>query len=303
MFNKINEAHLLREIADLKSQIEELQNEQIKQRRDNSDLMYNLDSDNVPSLNGIVKEIRLIVQDGAVNGALIIQAINAAESEAQIVASHINLSGMTIQLNAGEGITIDSPNFKVTSEGNMTCQNAEIKRSCALGTDIGNVDDGEENGMLIGPIQETDTYIAATRLSVTKADDGPGTRLRSIYKEKPDGNIYTTDLVMTGKGIKMLTESKRPKKSGNGYTVERGGMGVNLYVSGKDALGHDIVLPRAYMIDCGGNAIWTIPTSQIQYYSWGRGMEEVSSLDEVPEDIQKEIYYWDDETAEQEASE
>lgn len=254
MFNKINEAHLLREIADLKSQIEELKNEQIKQRRDNSDLMYNLDSDNVPSLNGIVKEIRLIVKDGAVNGALIIQAINNSESEAQILASHINLSGMTINLNAGEGITITSPNFSLTKEGNMTCQNAEIKKSCRLATDLGNVDDGEENGMLIGPIQETDEYRSATWMSSTRTFDGPGVRFTSEHYDKIKERTFKTELVVTGKRTKLFSVYfQKNQETGVDQVKGYAGMGLTAFRYGDTKE----PFPRAYIVGKDGeSALW-----------------------------------------------
>ena len=286
MFNKINEAVLLREIAELKKEIATLKDEQIKQRRDQNDQMYNLDSDNVPTLNGIVKEIRLIVKDGAVNGALIIQAINSAESEAQILASHINLSGMTINLNAGEGITITSPNFSVTKEGNMTCTNAEIKKTCALATDLGDVEEGEGNGMLIGPIQETEAYKAETRLSVTRSEDGPGIRFRSKYHDKSDGNDYTSDFVMTGKGIKMVLSAKR-----EGIAEESAAVGINLESMGQSATGKAIVIPRPYLVSPAGSAMWTDYNGNIFCDTNGRGITE----SDVPAEISLERYPFDGE--------
>ena len=277
MFNKINEATLLREVAELKKQVAALKDEQIKQRRDQSDQMYNLDSDNVPTLNGIVKEIRLIVKDGAVNGALIIQAINSAESEAQILASHINLSGMTINLNAGEGITITSPNFSVTKEGNMTCQNAEIKKSCAIATDLGDVEAGTENGMLIGPIQETDEYKAATWLSTTRTYDGPGIRFRSEHFDKLKNIDYTTDIVMTGKKIKLvstLVDIANEKK-------EISGMGLSTY-----RIGDEETKPRPYMIGPSGGGVWIDDDGELYTSS-----QDVHTAELVPMEFFEELFH------------
>jgi hypothetical protein len=286
MFNKINETQLLREIAELKNEVASLKEQQIKSRRDENDRMYNLDSDNIPSLNGIVKEIRLIVQDGAVSGALIIQAINSTESEAQILASHINLSGMTINLNAGEGITITSPNFSVTKEGNMTCQNAEIKKSCALATDLGNVEEGEENGMLIGPIQETEEYIAETRLLVTRDEDGPGIRFRSKYYDKSDKNEYVTDLVMTGKKVKMVGHSTY-----KGLLTETAAVGVNLEVLSESET-QTRAVPRAFMVNYSGAGVWTHSSgtgSELRYSGGDGGTGEVVET-KWTNDLQKETY-------------
>lgn len=285
MFNKINETQLLREIAELKNEVASLKEQQIKSRRDENDRMYNLDYENIPSLNGIVKEIRLIVQDGAVSGALIIQAINHAESGAQILATHINLSGMTIELDAGEGITIKSPNFNVTKEGNMTCANAEIKKSCALATDLGNVEDGEENGMLIGPVQETDDYIAETRLSISRKEDVPGIRFRSKYHDKSDGNDYTSDFVMTGKGIKMVLSAKR-----EGRSEESAAIGINLESMGQSATGKAIMIPRPYLVSPAGSAIWTDYNGNLFCdTSYGKGITE----SDVPAEIFSETYPFD----------
>ncbi len=206
MFNQYEA--LKREIDALKKEVQTLKDDQIKQNRDYKDAMYNLDPDNVPELAAIVKEIRLVVKDGKVSGAFIISAINDEESGAQIIASHINLDGMTIQLNGKNGITIDSPNFKVDKQGNMKCNNAEmnsaaIKKSCVLGTDI-----TVGAGMQLGPRYEDDNCASnATLCLLERADGASGgysrginissviTRARNIAINPSDvkaiiGNVY-----------------------------------------------------------------------------------------------------------------
>ena len=93
---KINQNYdkLLQEIEDLKKQIKALNDEQVKQRRANEDLMYNLDNDNL-------------------------------SPTCVIRADHISLNGKTIDLTSGN-ITINSTNFSVDSNGNMTCTNATV---------------------------------------------------------------------------------------------------------------------------------------------------------------------------------
>lgn len=286
MFNKINETQLLREIAELKNEVASLKEQQIKSRRDENDRMYNLDYENIPSLNGIVKEIRLIVQDGAVSGALIIQAINSTESEAQILASHINLSGMTIELDAGEGIEIKSPYFNVTRKGKMTCEYAEVKKSCAIATDLGDVEAGVENGMLIGPIQETEEYKAATWLSTTKTYDGPGIRYRSEYFDKLKNIDYTTDFVMTGKKIKLIstrddiTTQKR----------EISGMGLSTY-----RVGDEETKPRPYMIGALGGGVWIDDDGELHTSS-----PNVHTGELIPVEFLEEIYHDEPQTDEEE---
>lgn len=220
MFNKTNETQLLREIAELKNEVASLKEQQIKSRRDENDRMYNLDYENIPSLNGIVKEIRLIVQDGAVSGALIIQAINSAESEAKIIADHINLSGMTIKLNAGEGITITSPNFKVNSEGivecagmvadgmkandaiteNMTCKNAIIEESCILGKGLGTA------GMQIGDYFTTRLSSSSVRLVNKTVDSGEASAAIESIK-----NEMSSDLTRGGTYVSNI--QSRPREA------------------------------------------------------------------------------------------
>lgn len=90
---------LLQEVASLKKEMQSLKDEQIKQRRDNKDMMYNLDSDNIPSLQGVVKSVNLIVNgDGTVNAKLIIDAING-QSSAKLKADVIEIDGSSITLN------------------------------------------------------------------------------------------------------------------------------------------------------------------------------------------------------------
>ncbi len=95
MFNDI--AKLYKEVNNLKKEIEALKDEQIKQRRDNNDAMYNLDSDNLPELKGLVKEINLRLKDSDVTAEFVIGKING-ESAAKISADRINLEGKTVQL-------------------------------------------------------------------------------------------------------------------------------------------------------------------------------------------------------------
>ncbi len=185
MFNQYEA--LKREIEALKKEIQTLKDDQIKQNRDYKDAMYNLDSDNVPDLAAVVKEIRLVVKDGKVSGAFIIAAINDEESGAQIIASHINLDGMTIQLNGKNGIKIDSPNFKVDEQGNMKCNNAEmnsaeIKQSCILGSDL-----STGVGMQIGRDHEANGKSIKTRLiSIDEADELRDSTTKGVAFETRD---------------------------------------------------------------------------------------------------------------------
>lgn len=98
MFN--DTAKLYKEINNLKKEIEALKDEQIKQRRDNNDAMYNLDSDNLPSLQGIVKKVNLAITEGGKVTAKFIMDVVNGESNAKIEADRIDLEGKEISLIA-----------------------------------------------------------------------------------------------------------------------------------------------------------------------------------------------------------
>lgn len=125
MFNGLPNAALQRQIEELRRELKALKDEQIKARRDNEDLMFNLDGDNVPTLQGVIKRVNLVVNgDGTANAELIIEAING-QSKAQIRADRIDLTGAEINLTANK-IRITGTNFTVDKDGNMTCKGAKI---------------------------------------------------------------------------------------------------------------------------------------------------------------------------------
>lgn len=256
MFN--SEAKIMREINALKKEIQALKDEQIKQRRDNNDAMYNLDSDNVPDLAGVVKEIRLIVKDGKVNGAFIISAINADESGAQLVASHINLDGSTITLNGKKGITISSPNFQVDKQGNVTCNNAtmkgaKIKRSCVLGEDI-----STGAGMQIGPIRTNSTNDTTTKSELI---------------------LFNDDL---GEGFKLITETVAkydPSFSQHGcVTVTADGVRLSAVENGDGVFSDVEVRPNRIALINNGDIFLEVTDTGIYY---GSSMGEKRTLFEA----------------------
>lgn len=155
MFNAMQMQALKKEIAELRQEIKAMKDEQIKKRRNDEDLMFNLDGDNVPTLQGIVKRVNLVVNgDGTANAELIIEAING-QSKAQIRADRIDLTGTEINLTANN-IKITGTNFTVDKNGNLTCKGAKlntatindatmnratmnqanIKSNCVIGSDL-----------------------------------------------------------------------------------------------------------------------------------------------------------------------
>ena len=97
-------------------------------------------------------EVSRKVDNDDYTGANIMLKINEDESQAVINADKISLEGKTIDLT-GEDITIDSDNFKVDAEGNVTCNSLELTGgSIAL-----NIDDagGVEYFQLHSPLHES----------------------------------------------------------------------------------------------------------------------------------------------------
>lgn len=117
MFNPVD--NLLREIEALKKKVQKLEDDQIKQNRDYKDMIYNLDTDNIPKLQAVVKKVNLVVSDGDnVTAEFVMEVVNN-ESNARIKADRINLKGATFNLTA-DNIDIKSTNFTVDENGNVT---------------------------------------------------------------------------------------------------------------------------------------------------------------------------------------
>lgn len=148
--NLISEAVLRQELEALKAEVKELRNQQIKRDRDMEDLIYNLDGDNIPQLEGIVKRVNLIVGgDGTAKAEFLIEAINGS-SKVKIKADVIDLDGKVINLTT-ENVKIESENFRVDSEGNMECGNAKIRGNSTLCSDMDAQDETAVDAMLLGP--------------------------------------------------------------------------------------------------------------------------------------------------------
>lgn len=177
MFKKpISEALLRQELEALKAEVKELRNQQIKKDRDMEDLIYNLDGDNIPQLEGIVKRVNLIVSgDGTAKAEFLIEAINGS-STVKIKADVIDLDGKVINLTT-ENVKIESDNFSVDTEGNMECGNAKIRGSSTLCSDIAPGAEGEV-AMAIGPEIEFDMgdskTVSGTKLRITDYEDVAG---------------------------------------------------------------------------------------------------------------------------------
>lgn len=140
MFNQMEA--LLRRITALEKKVQQLEDNQIKQNRDYKDAMYNLDADNVPAINGIYKEIKLISETA------------------------ISLAGKTIDLTADK-IKITSDNFSVDDKGHVEMGSADIKHGCVLGSDI-----EQGTAMRIGPAYRDDNCSSNSAMGVYQSEDG-----------------------------------------------------------------------------------------------------------------------------------
>jgi hypothetical protein len=216
--NLISEAVLRQELEALKAEVKELRNQQIKRDRDMEDLIYNLDGDNIPQLEGIVKRVNLIVSgDGTAKAEFLIDAINGS-SKVKIKADAIDLNGnilvekindttgVTIKADAidlsgkeinltSDQIQIESENFRVDADGNMECGNAKIRGSSTICSDIAPGEEGEV-AMSIGPEIEFDMgeskTVSGTKMRVTDYEDvlGDPTYTRRVaFVSSIDRNI------------------------------------------------------------------------------------------------------------------
>lgn len=210
---------LRNEVETLRKEVQTLKDALVKQKRDNNDLFYNLDTDNVPKLNAVVKEIRLISETG------------------------ITLEGKEIDLNAGKGITITSPNFKVTREGNLVCDFAEIKSGCTLASDI-----EEGKAMQIGKPYNDDGGNSSTSELATTLDEDNGSLgyargivLRSVLQRGPLGNDMKIDgeVVISPRTLELRIRE-------NDFYKESCAVGVRL---------DETDYPEAY-IKCGDTKLW-----------------------------------------------
>lgn len=77
------------------------------------------------AINQTAQEINLEVNK-KVNEDEIISKINLSSEEAVINANKVSLAGKTINLSS-DNVVIDSANFKVDNQGNMTCNNGTFK--------------------------------------------------------------------------------------------------------------------------------------------------------------------------------
>lgn len=226
MFNVMQMQALKKEIAELRQEIKAMKDEQIKKRRNDEDLMFNLDGDNIPVLQGIVKRVNLVVNgDGTANAELIIEAING-QSKAQIRADRIDLTGAEINLTANN-IKITGTNFTVDKNGNLTCKGAKlntatindatmnratmnqanIKSNCVIGSDL-----SEGVAMQFGKNYTDDEgNVSGVHMHMTEMEDGAsggmrrGIRFTAGYDRQGDP-IYGT-LVLDARNTAFVTEN------------------------------------------------------------------------------------------------
>ncbi len=213
MLNPYDE--LKRELEQVKRELQKLKDDQIKQNRDYKDAMYNLDADNIPSLQGIVKKVNLIVsEDGTVKAEFVMEVINN-ESNAKIKADRINLEGLVLNLTANN-ITISSDNLSVDKNGHVVMGSADIKQSCVLASDI-----DEGSAMRIGPpyvdsltgsADPNDANISYSELDVFYEDDGysvgssRGLSLTTVFQRSSassDGSTLVSEIRESAKEIKL----------------------------------------------------------------------------------------------------
>lgn len=113
---------------------------------------YEVDSKITQTADTINLEVSNKVDNEDYNGANIMLKINSDESQAQINADKISLAGKTIQMTS-DNIAINSTNFQVDKNGNITANNATLNS----GTFKGNVNTSQDcyvgNNLYVGQNQ------------------------------------------------------------------------------------------------------------------------------------------------------
>ena len=108
-------------IDKLLSELEAERIENARFRRTMEDILYNLEEENMPAVSSRIREgehsIGLLVEDGAVRGNVLIEAINGA-SAVTIDADKINLDGKLIveTINNTSGVTIDADKISLEAD-------------------------------------------------------------------------------------------------------------------------------------------------------------------------------------------
>lgn len=82
------------------------------------------------SINATAEEVEIEVKK-KVGKDEVVASINASAEKVQIDANKVSLKGKKIDLTS-DNITIDSTNFKVDEDGNVTCNNANLKGNIFL---------------------------------------------------------------------------------------------------------------------------------------------------------------------------
>lgn len=172
-----------------------------------------------------------------VSGATILTQINNDESETQINADKISLAGKTIQMTS-DNIAINSNNFSVNKNGDMSCNNAQLK---------GTFRNYSNNNKLAIEIASTNinlydyqgsSAIAGTLASVRGTSDNivgvnlytySGNKLSLGYKTSPSSTSInsiiqfdTNNLNSTPWIVNAANGTIFPNNPGGGIVVENG---------------------------------------------------------------------------------
>lgn len=163
-------------LASLAAQIKKQQNEAAKLRRTFEDMIYNLDTENMPEVAALISKYRnesreafarlearadesgerlslLVGEDGEVDGAVIVSAING-QSEVSIDADRIDLNGA---VTANE-------KFKIKTDGGVECKDlaltgGSIRIPCEPGRVEPVLSAGDESSGLFSGIYSDRVYV------------------------------------------------------------------------------------------------------------------------------------------------
>ena len=167
-------------------------------------------------------------------GANIILAINKDESQASIAADKISLEGKNIDLSAGEGITISSPNFNVSKTGVVTADEFNSNNANITGGQLVLNDSGQSginNSKIIVKNSNDDTnyaYLSSKQFFLKRGNYSANLQTGSTDITYYIGNISEKWASVGSDGIKYVTNGSSAFDVDNsGLTFIRNGVYIN----------------------------------------------------------------------------
>lgn len=198
--------HLEKSIAALCRELEAERVENAKFRRMMEDILYNLEEENMPGVAARLvkgeKSIGLLVEDGQVRGAVLVQAINGA-SGVTIDADKIDLNGNLLvqRINNGATVTIDAD--KIDLNGNLLVQRINNGASVTIDADRINLNGAvtaNENFKIHEDGSASCKALEVTGGRISLPDPADGSSVLEVHTENEAGGVtvYADRIAFSG---------------------------------------------------------------------------------------------------------